>query len=221
MRGGVRTAMISIAVVVEGCSGLAPDLPETADPDVAAAVATGTAPDRPLHVVFDWVLRDGEARFTGSGVARIEPPYRARLDLFGPRGEGYVSAAVVGDEVRLPPGAEDVPLPPPALMWGVLGVVAPPGEAVLAGTSAGEERTELHYALDDDRLVYVLEAGRLRSVDWHGPRTLTVRLEEAGAMGIPTRATYRDTGGNTELMLNLQSAGTVEPFPPEIWSPDA
>jgi hypothetical protein len=213
--------MIFIAVLVAGCSAATgTETPRTADPDLAAAVMRRTAPDRPLRVVFDWVARDGEARFTGSGVARIEPPYRARLDLFGRRGESYVSAAAVGDELRLPPGV-DAPLPPPALMWGVLGVVAPPDGARLVGTRTADDRTELHYDVAGDRLVYVLETGALRSVEWEGDRRLSVSLEEAAELGLPRQAVYRDWKGNTELMLTLENAGATGPFPPEIWRPDA
>jgi hypothetical protein len=156
-------------------------------------------------------------------VARIQPPYRARLDLFGPRGEGYVSAAVVAGELRLPPGVsvEDVPLPPPALMWSVLGVVAPPATATLEGTRVQDERTELHYAVEADRLVYVLEGGALRSVEWVADRRQSVGLDAQAELRIPRRATYRDWKGNTELMLILESVEPTGPYPGEVWTPDA
>ncbi|NIP78984.1 MAG: hypothetical protein GWM90_07200, partial [Gemmatimonadetes bacterium] len=89
-----------VAVLLPGCAGRS--VPETVDPSAAADAIARTAPDRPLRVRFDWRILDGEARFSGEGVARIEPPYRARLDLFGPQGEGYLSAALVAGELRLP-----------------------------------------------------------------------------------------------------------------------
>jgi hypothetical protein len=102
----------------------------------------------------------GRGRFNGRGVARIEPPYHARLDLFGPRGDTYLSAALVDDQIRLPPGVQAVQLPPPALMWAVLGVVAPPAEAVLVGTRQDPERAELYYELEDSTSA-VRAGGRL------------------------------------------------------------
>ena len=215
-----RTAMAIIAVLVGGCAGRG--IPETIDPTVEVGAVDRTAPDAPLRVVFDWVILDGEARFTGSGAARIEPPYRARLDLFGPRGEGYLSAALVDSDVRLPPGTGTVPLPPPALMWAVLGVVAPPPGAVLAGTLVEEERAELHYSVGESRLRYVLEGGRLSEVRWEGDgRRMDVGLSGSAPGGLPREAVYRDWSGYTELRMNVEQVDEVEPYPPEIWTPGA
>ena len=50
-------------------------------------------------------------------MARIEPPSKARLDLFLDNGEGVLSAALVDDELRLPHGAPEDILPPVELMW--------------------------------------------------------------------------------------------------------
>lgn len=195
-------------------------VPDTADPTLAAGVVERTAPDRALQVIFDWRVLDGEARFQGSGSARIEPPYRARLDLFGPQGEGYLSAALVGQGLRLPAGAEDGPLPPPALMWAVLGVVAPPDSAELAGTRVESDVTELHYRVGETRLVYELRGSALRLVDWEGPRRrMVVELSEETERGLPREATYRDWSGYTELMLKLERVDEVESFPPDIWTP--
>lgn len=206
------------ALSMGGCAGRA--TPKTVDPGVAAAAVERTAPDRPLRVIFAWRAQDREARFDGRGAARVAPPYRARLDLFGPRGDGYLTAVLSGSEIRLPPGTSAaVQLPAPALMWAVLGTVRPPEDAVLAGTRVEGDVTELHYAVARDRLVYVLRSGRLRSAEWEGPgRRMTVQLE--GAMGgLPGTAVYREWSGYTELVMNLESVDEVEPFPPEIWTP--
>ncbi len=143
-------------------------VPDTLDPTVAATAIEGTAPDRPLQAVFDWEMRDGDARFHGSGAARIQPPYRVRLDLFGPRGDGYLSAAAVGMELRLPPTANPVPLPPAAMMWAALGVVSPPPEARLVGTRVTTAARELHYETNGSRLRYRLIDGHLESAVWRG-----------------------------------------------------
>jgi hypothetical protein len=211
-------ALIVLQLALTACA--THSIPTTAEPATAAAAIAATAPDRPLHVVFDWQAMEGEARFTGQGVARIQPPYRARLDLFGPRGDTYLSAALVDDQIRMPAGAAGVQVPPPALMWAVLGVVAPPEHAVLVGTREGQGRSELYYETDGGILRYVLEEGRLRSAQWDGSGgRLAVDLRGQAPFRLPTRTVYRDAAAATELMLNLESVDEVEPHPPEIWTP--
>lgn len=215
-----RALLAVLALGVTGCA--TSGLPETLDPDVAAAAIRQTAPDRPLQAVFDWVILDGEARFTGSGAARIEPPYRARLDLFGPTGEGYLSAALVGKDLRLPPGTPAERLPPPAMLWAALGVVTPPDEAVLVGTRVTAERTELYYDVGESRLRYTIAAGRLVSARWDGPgRRMTLALEGRVEPGLPREAFFRDPSAGMELKLNVETVDEVDPYPPEIWRPDA
>lgn len=225
VRGPARAQRLPCLVLwtvalTAACAGRG--LPASADPVTAAAAIDRTAPDQPLQAVFDWVILDGGARFTGSGVARIAPPYRARLDLFGPRGDGYLSAAAIGDEIRLPPGTPSVPLPPPALMWAVLGVVSPPSAAVLVGTRVEDDRTELHYDVDGSRLRYTLVAGRVRSARWQGGgRQMALELTGSAEHGLPRSALYRDASGGTEMKLDLEKVDHVESFPPDTWIPDA
>lgn len=196
-------------------------VPETVEPGVAAAAIERTAPDRPLRVVFGWEILEGEARFSGSGAARIEPPYRARLDLFGPRGEGYLSAALVDSDLRLPPGTPAVQLPSPAMMWAVLGVVAPPDDAVLVGTRVEPERAELYYDVGESRLRYILVEGRLRSARWDGAgRRMTVQLTGAVEYDLPREALYRDASAGMQLKLEVEEIDEVESYPPRIWIPD-
>jgi hypothetical protein len=209
-----------LLATLAGCATHPHAPPATADPATAAAAVAATQPDRPLRVTFEWRALEGEARFNGRGVARIEPPYHARLDLFGPRGDTYLSAALVHDQVRLPPGVQAVQIPPPALMWAVLGVVAPPQEAVLVGTRDDAGRAELYYDVDGGSLRYVLEGGALRSVRWDGAgRRMTVELRGQAGYNLPTQAVYRDQAAVTELMLNLESVDEVDAYSPDIWWP--
>jgi hypothetical protein len=213
--GPVAAAMI---VATAACAPFR--IPATLDPVAADRAIEATAPDRPLHVVFAWQALEGDARFTGQGVARIQDPYRARLDLFGPRGDTYLSAALVGAELRLPPGVAAVPIPPPALLWAVLGVVAPPPGARLAGTRERGATLELYYETDDGVLVYVLEGERVRSARLEASRRRPrVDLSGQALHGLPAQAVYRDAAAAVELMLNLERADEVDPFPPEIWQP--
>lgn len=212
--------MLGIAVVLTAACATPHRVPDTLDPGVEEGAIAGTAPAGPLRMVFDWRIQDGEARFSGSGVARIQPPLRARLDLFGPRGDGYLSAALVDAEIRLPPGVNAPRLPPPAMMWAVLGVVAPPADAVLVGTRADPGRTELHYTAGEGRLRYTLEQGRLREVHWDGSLgRMVVELRGTAELGVPREALYRDLSAYTELMLNLERVDEVDSYPPETWTP--
>lgn len=215
----IRAALVILAAVSwSSCS--THRVPDTLDPGVAAAAIEATAPDRPLSVVFDWRIRDGEARFSGSGSARIQPPLRARLDLFGPRGDGYLSAALVDREIRLPAGVDAPRLPPPAMMWAVLGVVHPPVGATLVGTRDEPGHTELHYTVGDGRVRYRLHDGRLGQVLWDGPHgRMVVEVSGGAEFGLPKEAIYRDMSASTELMLNLERVDEVDPYPPETWNP--
>ena len=211
-------ALAAAAVLLSACSGRS--IPDTADPAVAEEAIRATAPERPLRVIFSWRAMEREARFNGKGAARIEAPYRARLDLFGPNGDGYLSAALVEQELRLPPGAAPVRLPPAAMMWAVLGVVSPPETAVLRGTRAEPGSTQLYYELGGGLLRYDLRGGRLVAAEWEGGDVrMDVRLSGSAAQGLPRQAVFRDWAGYTELELNLESVDEVEPYPPDIWTP--
>lgn len=211
-----RFAWIAIPLFLVGCAHGAG--PATVTPELADRAVRLTAPARPLRVVFHWRVLDGEARFSGEGAARIEPSYHARLDLFGAHGEGYLSAALVDAELRIP-GEPDAVLPPPAMIWAVLGVVRPPDGATLEGTEQSGNTVELEYGTEDGRLRYVLEEDRLRSVEWRSRgRRMVVELE-GGSRGVPDVAAYRDWSRNTELHIELENVEEVEPYPPEIWTP--
>lgn len=192
-------------------------MPSTLDPGAAQRAIDLTAPDRPLRAVFGWRILDGDARFSGRGAARVEAPYRARLDLFGPNGEGYLSAALVGTDLRLP-GEPDRALPPPAMIWSVLGVIRPPDGATLLGTREEAGHLELVYQVADSRLRYALEEGRLRMVEWRGGgRRMVVELRD-GTGGLPEVSFYRDWSQNTELQTELETVEEVDPYPADIWT---
>ena len=76
---------LTAAIAAASCTARSavPERPIVRELETEAVRAT--APSAPLHILFDWTAREPDARFTGRGVARVEPPYRARLDLFGPR----------------------------------------------------------------------------------------------------------------------------------------
>ncbi|HEX6037933.1 MAG TPA: hypothetical protein VFZ20_07840, partial [Longimicrobium sp.] len=72
-----------------------------ADPAVLATeTARGTVPASARQLNFGWQLDEAGAGFRGRGVARMVAPSRFRLDLFGPRGETYLAAALVDGQAR-------------------------------------------------------------------------------------------------------------------------
>jgi hypothetical protein len=197
--------------------------PSGADAEVERAAVASTALRQPVQLVFDWNMRDREARFGGRGSARAEPEYKARLDLFGPRGEGYFSAAVVDTTLRVPAAVADrVPIPPPALLWSTLGVFHPPADARLTATRRQGEETRLEYTRGNERWRFTLVGGRLRraELDRSNGRH-TVELEGTADLGLPKRAVYRDYAAFRELTLTLDHANAAQPFPPDTWTPGA
>jgi hypothetical protein len=177
------------------------------------------------RIEFRWELNEAGSRIEGVGIARVEPPFRARLDLFLDNGEGVVSAALVEDELRLPYGAPDDVLPPVELMWGTLGVFRPLASARLAGGEeleggarrfryAAADRVELHYEVANGRVqaVEMLEGSSV--VEW-------VRLTAADDGGYPAAATYRNLVDFRELKISRTAVIPAESFDPSIWDPRA
>lgn len=219
-----RTTVALAAALTAACAGSA-TVPAQTPPTAAldtAAVQQAAAQNRlagPVQIQFEWALQDRDGRFSGEGVTRVAPPDHARLDLFGPRGEGYLSAAFVEGEVRLPRGASSSPLPPTALLWSALGVFRPPEGARLVATRRDGNALELDYAAEDEKWRYRFIEGRLRRVEWTADRggRRTVELDGTAAHGLPGKAVYKDWPQFVELRLTLNEAVSVDGFSPDIW----
>ena len=190
----------------------------------ALLVEARTRLKTPVRLIFDWSVREPGLRSSGRGVARLEPPYRARLDLFTERGETVLRAALVGDELRLPDGASDELIPPPALFWSSLGVFRPGGDYRPAeGWEADDGTLRLSYESDTlPNLLYALDGNGdvaalalLRDGDAVDELSLSAPLRD----GFPTEATYRNLIDFRELTLTLDTVEIVESYPSDIWSP--
>ena len=223
--GAIRLAALLAAVLpgacVPGRPAVVAPVPDAAER--ARELEEATRLHEPLQIVFGWWANERGVRARGRGAARVAPPARARLDLFLENGETAMRAALVDSEIRLPPGAPDDMLPPPDLMWAVLGVVHPSPRATFDGGDELEDGsirlrygypdgTELHYQVLGTALqrVEVLRGGRVVEevelvVGADGPR--------------PTEATYRHLTDFRELSLVRESMEVVAPFPEEIWDP--
>lgn len=211
--------VLPVSALVACTGGTSPPTPRTIDPTLEADAVSATALSVPIHIVFDWSLQDRDARFSGQGVARIEGD-RARVDLFGPRGEAYLSAILNGMDLQLPAGVQSVPLPPPALFWSVLGVFKPPGGGTLAAAERDNGDWRLEYTATDQVWRFQLADSSLKRAEWTGggEGRRSVELQPEDPNGVPREATYRDWPAFLELRMSLVKVETVNGFPSETWT---
>jgi hypothetical protein len=189
---------------------------------IADALRRATVPSSPKQVRFSWAMDEAGSRFNGAGVARYEAPSRFRLDLFGPRGETVLAAALVDETPRIPPAvAERFKLPSTALLWAAVGVVRPPAGARLVSATDEGGKVTLRYDLGaDGTLEYRAQGGRLQSVrrSKGGGVQESVDLDRA-ADGALHAARYRDWPAYRNLNLTLESSTDAASFPQDTWSP--
>lgn len=217
-RGVVLLAFVAVAA--SGCAarGAPIQLPEARE--LAREASAASTRESRVRAVFAWSMAEADARFSGDGVAHIGTDDRARIDLFGPRGDGYLSAILVGDVLALPPGAPaDAPVPPPALLWSTVGVFRPPSGAELVASRRSGARVVLEYAGAEGTWRFTFEGDRLVGAELDGLRgRQSVELRGLGPGRLPERAVYRDHTAFRELVLTLVDAEDPAEFPPDIWS---
>ena len=232
------TVFLAAACATTGGPG--PVLPDPAapaqDPDRlaevrAAALEAGrrTRPPRPGRLDFRWRAREPDFRGSGFGVARIEPPYRARLDLFLDNGEAVAIAALVDDELRIPESLPTGLVPPAPLLWAALGVFRPGGEAEMLQGAFERNTVEVAYRLPDGRRIrFRLRDGALVDAELLERGSVVQRVFVSGSGGgavhpggaaYPAEATYRNLADYRELELRLESVEHVDAFPRDIWWP--
>lgn len=203
-------------------AGSAPPDPSIDAEQVALNLERTTRLERPARLVFEWNIRESGMRLQGRGVARVEPPYRARLDLFTGSGETVVRAALVGDELRLPVDAPPGLIPPAPLLWASLGVFRAGARLSVLGARELDdgvflirlrhpEGGELRYRVRDRA---ILDAERVR--DGHVVERVEV---EPGDGPFPREARYRNLADFRELTVRLEEMDFVESYPPDIWDP--
>lgn len=218
-------AVLLMASALAGCSGsrsLEPVGPEIDGAQIAAHLEEATRPTGSSRLLFQWRLQEPTLRFSGDGVIRMEDPYKARLDLFTDRGEGAAQAALVEGDLRIPPTAVDVPLPPAPLFWATLGVFRPGDGAELIGANARDDGTLLRYELPDGRRMHFLVRGeRIEQVELRVNDSVEeeVRLEWTPEGRVPAAARYRLMREARELSTTLERIEDAEPFSPGIWMP--
>jgi hypothetical protein len=190
--------------------------------EVVTSARTRSRLQEPARILFSWSLSEPDARFDGRGVARIEPPYRARLDMFLGNGETIARAALVDDDLRVPGDVREGIIPPAHLLWGVLGVFRPGVGAALLGAEDDGSGVQMRYGYaEGDEILYHLDGRRVREVELleGGHVVRRVSLDLASDSRYPAVAVYRDLGAFRELRIRRESVDTVEPYPPDIWDP--
>jgi hypothetical protein len=179
--------------------------------------------DYPYRLVFEWEFQEPGVRVRGRGVARVEPPYRARLDLFGPNGDRIAAASLVNDRLEVPVGLATA-IPPAPMLWGALGIFRPgPGLYGASATRSASGHSELRFRVDEGgELRVALSGGRIDRIDRtreSGAREeLRVRFG-ASDERFPRESIYRDVGAVRELRITMESVEQVESYPPDVWNP--
>lgn len=202
-------------------------MPEPEQPDVRAEaliIEHTKRVARPSRLEFRWRAREPDFRDEGMGVARVEPPYRARLDLFLDNGEVAAIAVLDGDELRIPESVPGELVPPAALLWAAFGVFRPGADAEMVNGRVTGGTMVLEYNLRSDEQVRfhlrnraIVDAERLER------GSVVERVFITDLMGetiFPKEATYRNMPDYRELRLTLQSVDHVDSFPPDIWYPN-
>jgi hypothetical protein len=220
-RARSRFYVLAAAMVASGCASAPAPPPAGAaavDPAAASAAVAATTPQRRLQVVFEWAMTDRDARFSGRGTLRIDAGYRARLDLFGPRGETLAAAIISDQEMRAVPPMAAAMLPPSAFLWAALGVFRVPADVDLTRTTATGGRTVLEYARGDNRWQFRIEDNLLRSTEWtNGTSRRTVELTGTSKLGMPAEASFRDWTEFRQLTLKVIDVEEKAAFEPDVW----
>lgn len=209
-----------------GCAPRGPAVvAPVADPEGAAdELEQETRLDEAIRIEFQWRLNEDRQRHRGIGLARIEPPYRARLDLWTDDLETVTTAVLIDGELRLPPGSRDDILPPIDLMWGVLGVFRPHDVLQLGADRLEGDAMRLRYTYegrDDSELRYEVAEGLVRSVELleDGHVVQRVQVETGEGDRYPVEATYRNLTAFRELTIQRDSLRRETTFDPSIWDP--
>lgn len=216
-------ASLACAPLQRAGPGASPQAPLAAASAEAQRAEEATRITTASRLVFAWRAQEPDFRGEGTGVARVEPPDKARLDLFFDNGELAATAALVGDDLRIPAELPGELVPPPALFWAALGVFRPGSGATLIEAREGNGTMELGYRLPmGDRIRFRLRGHAVADAMVLSDGAVVERIlasEPRPGSGYPAEATYRNLQDYRELRLRLETFEHVDSFPPDIWYP--
>ncbi len=165
-------------------------------------------------IVFDWELEDREITGRGDGAAQIASPDSARLDFFVGGGFGGGAAVLIGDSLRVPGAVAEIIrrlIPPPPLLWALMGRVALPNLAdtvirVEGGTLRADIGSPVAWRLTfrGDTLVRAERVHEGRVIEWVD-------------RGDGRRVHYRSETGRRSLWLTITRTDEVPGFDASIW----
>lgn len=163
------------------------------------------------RVTFTWELEEGSMVVRGEGAARIAAPDSARVDLFVAGGYGGASVILIGDSLRVPPGATmQEMIPPKALLWAALGRLAIPALPdtiirVLGDTTWSEIGHPLRW-----RLVAV--RGELTRLERISGRRVVEWVDR-----VPGERIRYEAFAQRSLSLTIQHDQPAAPFDASVW----
>lgn len=215
-----------LAAAGTACGKRLPDpVPIPQPGELARRLAESGTPDQPRLIEFKWRYRGREGRFSGEGAVRVNPPDSVRLDLFGPGWSGVQSAVLVGDAVHYV-GEQRVRLPPPTLLWTMLGSFRPPSGPEPRANRRGEWSELIYDISSAERAVFRFDAlGALVEAELQERGDVVHRIQvEPGESGNerqefrwPTQASYRDLREFHEVRIEVTETRYHAPFESRIF----
>jgi hypothetical protein len=165
------------------------------------------------QLFFDWEYADQDMKGNGNGVARVASPDSARLDFFLAGGFIGGNAVLIRDSLQLP-GIDMFRrlIPPPPLLWALLGRSAFPvtrdtavsRDGVLLRADLGKP-VQWRATFRSDSLVRLERVDGDRVVEW---------IEHLPGR----RIAYRQESARRSLKLQITMVESVEGFDASIWS---
>ncbi len=225
MRLRVALAALGLIGANGGCGGMSLGTPSPIldmDRAVSRALRDNPFPGSDTSLVtFQWSVREPDLQLEGRGVARLQHPDRARLDLYMDNNEAVLTASLVEDQLRAREGTQLEVVPSPALLWASLGVFRPgDGATRLRAEAYDGDASRLTYLLaDGDELRYEFRSGRMVEAELRhdGDAVHRVTLTREGVGELPREATYRNLASFSELKVTVESVERVDSHPSDIW----
>lgn len=209
-RGAWRMAALAVAVAGLGC---APRLKPLGGAVAPVALPRTEMPVGRHQIVFEWEYADQEMSGKGNGVARVASPDSARLDFFLAGGFAGGSAVLIRDSLQLP-GIDMFRrlIPPPTLLWALLGRSAFPVTRDTATKRDGAFlRADLGRPVEWRATFRADSLIRLERVDGH-------RVIEWIEHTADRQIEYRQEAARRSLRMRITRVDTVGSFDASIWT---